>query len=295
VKVRLAVAPSVAAFDDTALAAFAVTAERLGFDTVWLSDVPLSAGGDPLLSLAMIAGQTRSLKLGTNVVPAGRNAMVLARQLAQLDRITAGRLLLSFVPGSDATAERAALGTSGRNRWDGIERDVALLRRWWSGAAIHAPGDPFDGIAVAPTPLQQPLEIWFGGSGPNALQRVGRSADGWLTAALAPDAAGAGRRAIEAHAAACGRSIDPDHFGISLPFTRGRLPAAAAAQLLARAAAHGDPAVADIAPVGAAQLQDVIGRHIDQGLSKFVLRAVGGEDAMETLAWLAGVVLPLQT
>ena len=76
------------------------------------------------------------MKLGANVVPLGRNPYVLARQLAQLDRQSDGRLLLSFVPGLDQPGERAALGVATGDRWAAVERQVDLARRWWAGEAV---------------------------------------------------------------------------------------------------------------------------------------------------------------
>ncbi len=68
---------------------------------------------DPLLGLALVAGRSTRLRLGANVVPLGRNPFLLAKELAQLDRISNGRLLLSFVTGIGAmgSAERSGSGS----------------------------------------------------------------------------------------------------------------------------------------------------------------------------------------
>src|ERR1700735_5860483 len=109
-KVRFAVAPGGAAQAGTEIGVFADALEASGFDGVWLSDVPLTPILDPLLGLALIAGRTGRVRLGANVVPLGRNPFLLAKGLAQLDQLSGGRLLLSFVPGIDAPGERAVLG-----------------------------------------------------------------------------------------------------------------------------------------------------------------------------------------
>jgi probable F420-dependent oxidoreductase len=295
VKVRFAVAPPPGPFDADGLASFAVTAESLGFDTIWLSDVPLAPIGDPLVSLANLAARSHVLKLGANIVPIGRNPMMLARQLAQLDRVSGGRLLISFVPGLNQPGERAALGFPKGDRWSAVEQDIGLLRRWWSGEAVdhHDERYEFDGISVGPTPIQDPLEIWLGGAGPRALARVGRSADGWLTATLTPPEAATGRELVLRHAQAAGRSIDPEHFGISIPYARHDIPADAAAALRAR---RTDGNLTDIVPVGATALVDLIKRHIDAGLSKFVLRPLDPHhETTALLEWLSDVVLTHQT
>ncbi len=293
-KVRFAVSPGGGRFDAAAVAAFATRTEALGFDTIWLSDVPLGAIGDPLVTLTYVAAITDRLKLGTNIVPIGRNPMLLARQLAQLDQLSGGRLLLSLVPGLDQPGERRALGYASGDRGAHVELIIELLRRWWAGDRVdfHDHQFDFDGIAVDPTPFQDPLELWVGGTGPRALERAARASDGWLTAALTPDEARRGRETILRRAGELGRAIDPEHFGISLPYARTAVPAAVEAGLRAR---RKDGDLTDIVPVGAPALTELLGRHIDAGLSKFVLRPVDATDPAADLDWLAGAVLSLQT
>ncbi len=83
-------------------------AQREGVDRLF--DLPIAPSIDPLLGLALVAGWTTRLGLGANVVPLGRNPFLLAKKLAQLERISNGRLLLSFVTGIGARGEREALG-----------------------------------------------------------------------------------------------------------------------------------------------------------------------------------------
>jgi probable F420-dependent oxidoreductase len=220
--------------------------------------------------------------------------MVLARQLAQLDQVSGGRLLLTLVPGVDQPGERRALGFPSGDRGALVEEIAGLLREWWAGQTVEHRSEQFDfpGIAVGPAPVQEPLELWFAGTGPKALERVARAGDGWLTAALTPDEAGRGRETIVAATARYGRTIDEEHFGISLPYARTEVPAAAVEQMRNRRPDHD---LTDIAPVGAEELAKLLQRHIDNGLSKFVLRPLDTTAIEDDLAWLADVVLPLQT
>ena len=294
VKIRFAVSPGGRPFQAAELEGFAVASEAIGFDSIWLSDVPLSPIGDPLLTLAYAAAQTSRLKLGLNLVPIGRNPMLVARQLAQLDRLSGGRLLVTFVPGLGQPGERGALGFPTGDRGALIEEIIGLLRRWWAGESVdhRHNGFAYDGVTVAPTPVQEPLEIWLGGTGPKALERVGRCGDGWLTATMTPVEAARGRATIIAAAAANGRVVDVEHFGISIPYARDEVPATALAALRQR---RNDGDLTGIVPVGADQLMDLIHQHVDAGLSKFVLRPLDAHPAADDLAWLADVVLPLQT
>ncbi len=292
-KVRFAVAAA-GRFIPGDYADFLDTLEQRGFDTVWLSDVLLSPGIEPTIGLAYAAACTHRIKLGANVVPLGRNPLLLAKQLAQIDQLSAGRLLLALVPGIGDPAERAALGVEGRDRGGELEETMGLLRRFWSGEAVehHSERFHFPAVAASPRPAQDPLELWLGGHGPLALERAGRLADGWLGSALIPSEAGAARRRVEQAAARAGRVIDPEHFGLSIPYARVEAPAEQLALLAAR---RPDLDPASLLPVGAPQLRALIGGLVDEGLSKFVLRPTAAGPAGDDLGWLAEAVLDLQS
>jgi alkanesulfonate monooxygenase SsuD/methylene tetrahydromethanopterin reductase-like flavin-dependent oxidoreductase (luciferase family) len=136
-KVRFAVAPHTGSLAAANVLAFADALEASGFDGVWLSDLPLAPVLDPLLGLALIAGRTSRLRLGANVVPLGRNPFLLAKGLAQLDQLSGGRLLLSFVPGIDQPGEREALGLEGADRGAVLEEVLGLVRSWWAGTTVE--------------------------------------------------------------------------------------------------------------------------------------------------------------
>ena len=309
-KVRFAVSVGLGLPDPEHLSGVATRAEAEGFDTIWMSDLPSLEATDPLLGVAHVAATTRRMHLGINLIPFGSAPYVVAHRLAQLDRITGGRLLVTLVPGLDLPAERVALGTAGRHRGRLMEELVPMLRAWWAGDEVatgpegETATSPEGGTATSTDggaarlpvrPLQDPLEIWLGGSGPDAIGRAGRVSDGWLGSAVSPARAGRIRRAIEAEAAAAGRVIDPEHFGLSIGYARteddlGRGPLAR----IRRSDPDADPR--DIVPVGADGLRNLIGRLVDEGLSKFVVRPVGPvEDWSGELSWLAATVLHMQT
>lgn len=286
-KVRFAVAPAGGLLTAAEVVGFAEALEASGFDGVWLSDLPLRAAIDPLLGLALIAGRTDRLKLGANIVPLGRNAFLLAKALAQLDRLSGGRLLLSFVPGLAEPGEREVLGWQGASRGAVLEEVLATVRAWWSG---EGPADHVPHAVVRP--VQDPLEVWLGGRGPKALERVGRVADGWLGALVDPGEARAARVVIQESAERAGRAFDPEHFGISIAYAREALTDE---QLLALRVRRQDADPLPLLPVGPDALRRLLGRYLDAGLSKFVLRpAVISSVWSEEVAWLADAVLDLQ-
>lgn len=292
-KIRVAVASTNTPVDPDDLDALVDGLEARRVDTLWLSDTPLSPAVQPLLALTAAAARTTRLKLGTNVVIPGRNPMLLAKELAHLDRLSRGRLLLAFMPGIGSGTERAALGVAGADRLAVMAETIALCRAWWAGEAVTAEHGPwsYDGIRIGPAPVQEPLEIWLGGNGPKSLALTGALADGWLASRATPAQAETARATIEAAAAEAGRIIDDDHFGISIPYSRVPLADDVVAAVMARGGGERE----DILPIGPDELRGLLDRHLDAGLTKFVLRPMSLDHGWEAeLDFLAEHALPLQ-
>ena len=295
VKIRFAVAPQTASLTGETMLEFAEAIEGSEFDGIWLSDLPVAPALDPLLGLALAAGRTRRLRLGANVVPLGRNPFLLAKELAQLDQLSGGRLLLSFVTGLGQPGEREALGVGGATRGAVLEEVLGLLRAWWAGETVTHRSErwSFTELASPGRPVQDPLEVWLGGRGPQALDRVGRVADGWLGAQLTPAETGIARRRILEAADRAGRQVDPEHFGLSIAYTQGEPPAEVLRTLAARRA---DIDPRELVPAGASGLRAFLAGCIDSGLSKFVVRPAGPVSSwVQESAWLADAILDLQT
>ncbi len=293
-KVRFAVAPGVTGGLE-GLGEMLDALEESVFDGVWLSDVPMSPMTDPFLGLAFAASRTTRIKLGANVVPFGRNPFVLAKELAQLDALSGGRVLLAFVPGIGLSSEREVLGVSRSDRGELLEEALQLARRWWAGETFSysSPRWSFTNIGPVARPLQDPLEVWLGGHGPRALERVGRVADGWLGAAVTPAEAASFRARIESSATEAGRRIDPEHFGMSI----GYAPTEPDPTLLANLRSRRDGVdPRDLVPIGAGALRSMILGYLEAGISKFVLRPAHQDRPWKAeLEWLAEVVGDLQT
>jgi len=294
-KIRFAVGPHAGSLSARDIPRFAESLEAAGFDGLWLSDLPVAPVLDPLLALALAAGRSERLHLGANLVPLGRNPFLLAKELAQLDQLSGGRLLLSFVTGLGQPGERQALGLDGASRGDVLEEVLGLVRTWWAGETVDHRSDrwAFDHLAPAARPVQDPLEVWLGGRGPKALDRVGRIADGWLGAQLTPVEAGPARLQIQEAARRAGREVDPEHFGMSIPYAR----VTPSAELLVPLAAR-RPDVDPLAfvPVGRTALRGFIEAYVDAGLSKFVVRPLAPvETWAEEADWLGDAILDLQT
>ena len=287
-KVRIGVSLGIDGETDPGALAEAVTAmEELRFDSLWLAERITTSTPDPIAGLGYAAALTRKLKLGTGVmILPGRNPAVVAKQLATLDRLCRGRLLVTFGLGGEA-GERAAFPIApGRRRGDVFDEALDLVRAYLTDD--DGPG----GITVLPPTVQRPLEFWVAGTVPEAQRRAGRRADGWLTSLLTPDEAAQGREVVEAEAEKAGRRVDPEHFGVSLAYTDGGIPPLLQSSIEARRPGI-DPAT--LIPVGLPATVALLERYSAAGFSKFVVRPVARPaDWPETLAAMAGELLPLQ-
>ncbi|MGW7068709.1 LLM class flavin-dependent oxidoreductase [Streptomyces sp. NPDC054855] len=170
------------------LVAQARRAERLGLDSVWAGDSPITRPrADPLLLLAAAAQATDRITLGTAVLlPALRHPILLAHQLATLDRLSEGRLVAGLGGGFPTPATRAqfaAVGVPFATRVSRLEESVEVMRQLWSGGAVSHRGEHFnfDDVRISPPPTRpQGPPIWLAAGGGPALRRVARLADGWL-------------------------------------------------------------------------------------------------------------------
>jgi alkanesulfonate monooxygenase SsuD/methylene tetrahydromethanopterin reductase-like flavin-dependent oxidoreductase (luciferase family) len=175
------------------LLALAEKAEALGFDSVWVGDSLLARPRhDPLTLLAAVAARTRKVEMGTAVLlPALRNPVVLAQQVATLDRISEGRLILGIGIASDVPnirAEFVAAGVPFEKRVGTLVEGVALMRALWTGKPVDWDGRwKMKGAVLGPTPHRSAgPPIWIGGSVAAARERTGRLFDGWFPNAPSP-------------------------------------------------------------------------------------------------------------
>jgi len=170
-------------------------AEALGFDSVWVGDSVLARPRfEPLTTLAAVAARTRRVRLGTAVLlPMLRHPVPLANEVASLDHVSGGRLILGVgIGGSNPAVARefAACGISIKQRVGLFEESLVVLRRLWTEPEVTFHGRYFQvqSVRLGLRPLQKSgVPLWVAGRVDNALRRILRLGDGWLPISSSPE------------------------------------------------------------------------------------------------------------
>lgn len=267
--------------------------EAAGVDSLWFSELVYTDAVDPFAGMGFTLGRTSRLKVGTSVaVLPGRNPVLVAKQLASLAALGPKRVLPVFGLRPANAAERGLFPVPAGQRAAVFDEALELMRALLGGAEVTFDGRFFQvqGATLGISP-QTPVDIWLGGSAPAAFRRIGRLADGWLGSFLTPAEAGAARVAIEREAAAAGRRIEPDHFGLSLAVGDGDVPEPVIAAVRAR---RPDADPADLLAADWAQLHRQLDGMIAAGLTKFVIRPLGATPAEEFIDRFVQELLPRQ-
>jgi probable F420-dependent oxidoreductase len=224
------------------LGRLAERAAACGADSVWVSDhlvAPVNVtsvypydrrsrptAGDmgviehfyePLVTLAYLAGRVPRLRLGVSAyVMPYRNPVVTAKQVASLDALSGGRVLLAVGVGW-LREEFAALGVPYDDRGRRTEEYLAVCKALWAGGEAHFEGRTYrlPPVRTGPLPVQRPHPpLWIAGNSPRAVGRAARIGDGWHAIDLAPDALASAVSRLHELATRAGR--DPTGLTVSL-------------------------------------------------------------------------------
>jgi probable F420-dependent oxidoreductase len=221
--------------DPSFLKDMAQSIEGAGFDAVLTNDHVVGAHPDrlrpgekvhtydvpchePLVLLTFLGAVTTRLELATSIViSTQRQTVLLAKQAAELDLLTGGRLRLGVGIGRN-WMEYEALEQDFTNRGRRIEEQVAVMRQLWTQELVTFDGNwhHLDRIGINPLPAQRPIPIWMGsfvGSlVEKVLERTGRLADGWMPQFPPGDQLAEAIDRLRGYATAAGR--DPGALGI---------------------------------------------------------------------------------
>ncbi len=193
---------------------FAVQAEAMGFESLWVAEHLLTARGlygtgwlSPLETLSFVAGCTQRIKLATGIlILAIRNPAFMAKEIASLQYLSGGRFELGVGAGWDAH-EFAVAGVPLKQRGGRTDEILDIFAKLWTGEPVthHGKYYDFDDVMIEPR-LPEPPFLWVAGGAkaktslspdpetiaPSVLERICRRADGWIARA-----AGSNRSVIE--------------------------------------------------------------------------------------------------
>jgi len=274
--------------------------EQGGIDSIWQTDrlVSRHAMLECMTALAAIAGRTRRVKFGVNVVSlAMREPVLLAKQCATVDFLSNGRLLPGFGIGSPLAPEWQALNLDTKIRGRVTDECLEIIHRLWHQETVDFEGRHFKlaGVSIAPRPVQPDLPMWIGGSTDAAVRRTARYGTGWQGGQETAAEAGDVVRRIKLALTETGRQIDEDHYGAAFAFRFGAPDDPPVVRLMEayRKRTGRDPRER-FAVGGAPEILARLTEFVDAGISKFILRpaAEGDEDFLAQSKRLIEEILP---
>jgi probable F420-dependent oxidoreductase len=258
--------------------------EQGGVDSLWQTDRLVSR--EPILecmaTMAALAGRTRRMKFGVNVVSlAMREPLLLAKQCATIDMLSDGRLLPGFGIGSPRGPEWTAMHLDSTTRGRVTDEALEILRLLWTQDRVDYDGRHFKltNASISPRPVQAELPVWIGGASDAAIRRTARYGTGWQAGAETPAQLGRIVSAIRTAASAAGRQIDADHYGAAFAYHFGRPDDPGIPQAMAAFTKRtGQPAEDYFAIGDANTVLDRIAAYVAAGASKFILRPMARDE-----------------
>jgi probable F420-dependent oxidoreductase len=261
--------------------------EDQGWDSVWFSDRIVGPAWrmDPMAGMAIVAGRTEHLKFGTSVlIMSVRSPVVTARELATIDMLAPGRLVVGVGVGQESQVEYEAMGVRKRDRGKRLDEAIYLMRRLWTEDRVTYESEfiKLTDASIQIRPSNPKLPIWIGSRAEAGLRRTGYMGDGWLPTQVTPEEVADGIAKINAYAEEAGRSIPDDHFGLQIScyvVESGAVPGYIREKYLLQR--RSDVAPEQINLLGTPdQIMAKMREFIDAGATKFVFNPACGMDEM---------------
>jgi alkanesulfonate monooxygenase SsuD/methylene tetrahydromethanopterin reductase-like flavin-dependent oxidoreductase (luciferase family) len=286
--------------------------EQLPIDAVWQGGHVLPPGptGEAVTRLALMAAWTERVRVGTAVLLLPLyHPVVVAKQLADLDARTGGRLAVGVGVGGELPAEFAAVGVPRAERGSRTDEAIDVLRTLWRGgpAGHHGKHWSFDDVELHPVATGDgrgrvggPPVLVSGRKAP-AMRRAARRGDGWMPYLVSPDAYARSVATVRSEAGAAGRDLDAGRHGFEWALflycsirADGDRARDDVASFLGRAYGDKPREMLDrIAPAGTPD--DVVPRlqaYADAGVRHFVIAPAAHGDTLEVVRLAAEEVLP---
>ena len=203
------------------IVATALLCERLGYDSVWGNDHMTTQRYvrrefpqppnfyEPLITFAYVAARTTRLRVATGIIVLPMRTMpVLAKQVATLDQLSGGRLMLGVGAGAYREEYEALFPDARRaHRGTMVDEGMRALRLLFTErrATFRGTYVRFEDVECFPKPAQTPLPMYAGGNHAEVRRRAGQYAEGWMPAVLSPEEIKRGIEDIHDQAAKAGR------------------------------------------------------------------------------------------
>jgi len=167
--------------------------EQLGVDSLWVGGHLASKNPSPeaMVWLARLVEQSTTATIGTAtlLLPLFPPAMA-AKQLADLDRASGGRLVVGVGVGGEYESDFAAAEVPIAERGSRTDEAIELLRRFWTAEPVshHGRHHHYEGLRIHPSPAQPggpPIVVT--GRQPVAMRRAARCGDGWMPYLYSPE------------------------------------------------------------------------------------------------------------
>jgi len=167
------------------------TLEQYPVESLWVGGHVASVNPSPeaMVSLTWLAARTERVRVGTSILllPLYEPAIV-AKQIADLDHATGGRITLGVGIGGEYPGEFRACRVPRSERGPRTDEAIGLIRRLWSGEEISHDGRFYamDAVRIHPAPLQAHLPIAVAGRQEPAMRRAALRGDGWMPYLYSP-------------------------------------------------------------------------------------------------------------
>lgn len=295
-------------------------AEQLPVESIWQGGhlLPRQPTGEAITRLALLTAWTERVRVGTAILVLPLyHPVVVAKQVADLDAWSGGRVSLGVGVGGEFPEEFAAVGVALAGRGARTDEAMQVLRSLWAGGPVTHHGRYFHLDDISLVPVAPPPSAAGSGSGSGsgkgqsggppllvsgrkapAMRRAAHLGDGWMPYLFSPGAYARSVATIRDEAAAAGRDLDADGFEWLLYLycsvrADGDRARADVASFLG--GAYGtDPAVlARVAPAGTPdEVAALIQPYVDAGARHIVISPAASDDTLGIVRLAAEEVLP---
>jgi probable F420-dependent oxidoreductase len=214
--------PTMDITDPGAIREFAQGAEALGYKQLTALEHTLGVRSsdnynpdvtihEPMVLFGYLAAVTKTIRFSNSIlILPQRQTVLVARQAAELDALSGGRVTIGVGIGSNED-EAIGMGTDFHTRGARVEEQIELMRALWTQRELtfHGKWHDIDSGGLMVMPVQQPIPLFMGGGhGPKPLERIGRMADGWIALGSAGPDVSTQIATIRESSVAAGRAED---------------------------------------------------------------------------------------